>query len=251
MPGVRAARRWLAALAGGVADLYGIDFTDLIHRHGFWVVGGVIFFESMGAPLPGESLLIAAALYAATTGDITIEHVVLASAIGAVLGDNAGYLIGQRLGPPVLARYGPKIGLTLDRQRLAQFLFLRHGGKVVFFGRFIAFLRTFAALLAGANHMPWGRFLVWNALGGIFWTCLYGFGAFLLGDQVHRLVGPLGIAVGAVALTVLAFTIRFVHRHEARLIEEAKAEMEAQEAAPKQRAKPGRIAPGRAGSQES
>ncbi len=248
---MRAARRRLAALAGGVADLFGIDFTDLIQRHGFWVVGGVIFFESMGAPLPGESLLIAAALYAAATGDITIEHVVLASAIGAVLGDNVGYLIGQRLGPPVLARYGPKIGLTLDRQRLGQFLFLRHGGKVVFFGRFIAFLRTFAALLAGANHMPWGRFLVWNALGGVFWTCLYGFGAFLLGNQVHRLVGPVGIVIGAVALTVLAFTVRFVHRHEARLIEEAKAEMEAHEAAPTQRAGPGRIPSGRAESQES
>lgn len=231
MPGVRAARGWLAALAGGVADLFGFDLAGLVQQHGFWVVGGVIFFESMGAPLPGESLLIAAALYAATTGDMTIGHVVLASAVGAVLGDNAGYLLGQRLGPPVLARYGPKIGLTLDRQRLGQFLFLRHGGKVVFFGRFIAFLRTFAALLAGANRMPWRRFLVWNALGGVFWTCFYGFGAYLLGNQVHRLVGPLGIAVGVAALTVVALSVRFVHRHEARLIAEAQVAMAAHEAA--------------------
>ncbi len=231
MPGLRAARRGLAALAGGVADLFGFDLADLVQRHGFWVVGGVIFFESMGVPLPGESLLIAAALYAAATGDITIEHVVLASALGAVLGDNAGYLIGRRIGPPVLARYGPKIGLTLDRQRLGRFLFLRHGGKVVFFGRFIAFLRTFAAVLAGVNHMPWRRFLLWNALGGVFWTFLYGFGAFLLGNQVHRLVGPFGIAVGAVALAVVVFSIRFVHRHEARLIAEAREAMAEQEAA--------------------
>ena len=241
MPGVRAARGWLAALAGGVADLFGLDLADLVQRHGFWIVGTVVFFESMGAPLPGESLLIAAALYAATTGNITIEHVVLASAVGAVLGDNAGYYIGMKLGPPVLARYGPKIGLSLDRQRLGQFLFLRHGGKVVFFGRFIAFLRTFAAVLAGANHMPWKRFLVWNALGGVFWTCLYGFGAFLLGNQVHRIVGPFGIAVGVVALTVVVLTVRFVHRHEARLIEEAKAEMAAHEAGTGTRAGQGRI----------
>ena len=206
--------------------MFGIDLADLVHRHGFWVVGTVIFFESMGLPLPGESLLIAAALYAATGGDLTIEHVIAASALGAVLGDNVGYLIGREIGPPVLARYGPKIGLTLDRQQLGRFLFLRHGGKVVFFGRFVAFLRTFAAVLAGASHMPWGRFLIWNTLGGVFWTCLYGFGAYLLGDQVHRLAGPLGIAVGVVALAVVALSVRFVHRHEARLIEQAKAEME-------------------------
>ncbi len=231
----------MAALASGVADLFGLDLADLVQRHGFWVVGGVIFFESMGLPLPGESLLIAAALYAAATGNITIEHVVLASAVGAVLGDNAGYLIGRRLGPPVLARYGPRIGLTLDRQRLGRFLFLRHGGKVVFFGRFIAFLRTFAAVLAGVNHMPWRRFLLWNALGGVFWTFLYGFGAFLLGNQVHRIVGPFGIVVGVAALTVVVLTVRFVHRHEARLIEEAKSEMAAHEAGTGAHAGQGRI----------
>jgi membrane protein DedA with SNARE-associated domain len=210
--------------------VFGIDLAGLVQHHGFWVVGIVIFFESMGLPLPGESLLIATALYAATTGDVTIEHVIAASALGAVLGDNAGYLIGREIGPPVLARYGPRIGLTLDRQQLGRFLFLRHGGKVVFFGRFVAFLRTFAAVLAGANHMPWRRFLVWNALGGVFWTCLYGFGAYLLGNQVHRLVGPFGIAVGAVALVVVVLTVRFVHRHEARLIAEAREAMAKQEA---------------------
>ena len=228
--------------------MFGIDWAALVHQHGFWVVGTVIFFESMGLPLPGESMLIAAALYAATTGEITIEHVVAASALGAVLGDNAGYLIGRRIGPPVLARYGPKIGLTLERQQLGRFLFLRHGGKVVFFGRFVAFLRTFAAVLAGASHMPWGRFLLWNTLGGVFWTCLYGFGAYLLGDQVHRLAGPLGIAVGVVALVVALLSVRFVHRHEARLIEEAKAEMGEQEGAAAaakggQRIRPARIGP--------
>ena len=212
--------------------MFGLDLAGLVHQHGFWVVGTVIFFESMGLPLPGESMLIAAALYAAATGEITIEHVVAASALGAVLGDNVGYMIGREIGPPVLARYGPKIGLTLERQQLGRFLFLRHGGKVVFFGRFVAFLRTFAAVLAGASHMPWKRFLVWNALGGVFWTCLYGFGAYLLGDQVHRLAGPFGLVVGAVALCVAVVSVRFVRRHEARLIEAAKAEMAEQKGAP-------------------
>jgi membrane protein DedA with SNARE-associated domain len=221
----------VATLANGVAGLFDFDFAALIQRHGYWVVGAVIFFESMGIPLPGESLLIAAALYAAATGDIAIEHVVLAAALGAVLGDNAGYVIGRRIGPPVLARYGPRIGLSLARQRLGQFLFLRHGGKVVFLGRFVAFLRTFAAVLAGVNRMPWQRFLLWNALGGVFWTCLYGFGAFLLGSQVHRLIGPFGVIVGLAALFAVVWIIRFVHRHEARLIDEAQVAMAAHDAA--------------------
>lgn len=210
--------------------MFGIDTAGLIQRHGYWVVGGVIFFESMGVPLPGESLLIATALYAAATGDIGIEWVVLAAALGAILGDNAGYLIGREVGPPVLARYGPRVGLTLARQRLGHFLFLSHGGKVVFLGRFVAFLRTFAALLAGANQMSWGRFLVWNALGGAFWASLYGFVPFLLGNQVHRLVGPFGIVVGAVALCIVVGSVIFVRRHEARLIAEAEVAMAAHEA---------------------
>ena len=144
-----------------------IDFLEgLIQQYGYWMVGVIIGLEAMGLPLPGESLLIATAIYAATTGNLAIEWIVLAAAAGAIMGDNAGYLVGQRLGRPALEKYGPRVGLTVPRQRLGQYLFLRYGGVVVFFGRFIAFLRVFAALLAGSNRMPWGRFLMWNALGG-------------------------------------------------------------------------------------
>ena len=209
--------------------MFGADVHDLIMRYGYGLISLVICLESMGAPLPGESLLIASALYAAATGNLSIGWVVLAAAIGAIVGDNLGFVIGRRVGPPVLARYGPRIGLTLDRQRLGQFLFLRHGGKVVFLGRFIVFLRTFAAILAGANRMQWDHFLLWNALGGIAWTCLYGFAPYLLGSQVHRLVGPFGIVVGVAAAVTLVLVIRFVHRNERRLIAEAQVAMAAQE----------------------
>ena len=209
----------------------GFDIHDLIARYSYGLIGGVICLESMGIPLPGESLLIATALYAAATGNIAIEWVVMAAAAGAIVGDNLGFIIGRRAGPPVLLRYGPRVGLTAARQRLGQFLFLRHGGKVVFFGRFVAFLRTFAAVLAGANRMPWGRFLLWNALGGIFWTCLYGFGAYLLGNQVHRLVGPFGITMGVIAAGVVVYAVLFVRRHEHRLLIQAEVEMAAHEEA--------------------
>lgn len=205
--------------------------VGLLQQYGYGLVGGVLFFESMGVPLPGESLLIAAALYAATTGGLDIGWIVLAATAGAVLGDNAGYLIGRGVGARVLARHGGRVGLTEHRLRLGRYLFARYGGAVVFFGRFVAFLRTFAALMAGANRMPWGRFLVWNALGGAVWASGFGFGAYLLGERVHAVAGPVGFALAAVAAAALGCAALFVRRHEARLMQEAERAIAAEDAA--------------------
>lgn len=227
--------------------MFGFDIPDLILHYGYGLVFAVIALESMGVPLPGESLLIAAALYAATTGNIAIEWVALAAVLGSIAGDNAGYLIGRRIGTRAIARYGPRVGLNEDRQKLGQFLFLRHGGKVVFFGRFVVLLRTFAAVLAGANRMNWGRFLLWNALGGTAWTALYAFVPFLLGSQVHKLTGPAGWALGGLVLAAVIGTVVFVHRNEARLITQAKAAMAERESAIANRRARG-IRPARSGS---
>lgn len=208
-----------------------IAFLEHIVQHyGYGAVGLIICLEAMGLPLPGESLLIATAIYAATTHQIAIEWVVLAAAVGAIMGDNFGYFIGARLGRPALEKYGPKIGLTLPRQRLGEYLFHRYGGVVVFFGRFVAFMRVFAALMAGSNRMRWSRFLMWNALGGIAWTHLYGIGAYLLGSQVHYVAGPFGLIIGLVAATVAVGAFLFLKKNEARLIHKAEVEMAAYEA---------------------
>jgi membrane protein DedA with SNARE-associated domain len=207
-----------------------VDILEgLVQQHGYWIVGVVIALEAMGLPLPGESLMIAAAIYAATTHNLAIEWIVLSAAVGAIMGDNIGYLIGHRLGRRALERYGPRIGLTVPRQRLGQFLFLKYGGIVVFIGRFVAFLRVFAALLAGANRMRWGRFLMWNALGGIAWTHLYGIGAYMLGSQAHKLAGPFGLVMGGIAAVVVVAVVSFLKKNEHRLIREAEAEMTAHE----------------------
>ncbi len=105
--------------------------------------------------------------------------------------------------------------------KLGIYLFRRHGGKVVFFGRFVAVLRAWAAFLAGASRMPWTRFLLFNAAGGILWATLYGYGGYALGNNIHRLTGPVGIAT--VMLAILAIIIVFVvlRRNEGRLEEEA------------------------------
>ena len=177
--------------------------------------------ESMGAPLPGESLLIGAALYCATTHGLDIAWVIAAAVAGAVMGDNFGYLIGRSVGYPVLARWGRRIGLTEDRLTLGRYLFRRHGGKVVFFGRFIAILRTFAALLAGANRMPWPSFLVYNALGGIGWAGGYTLAAYLAGRQIETISGPLGIALGIAAAIAVGSVLVFLKRNERRLTADA------------------------------
>jgi membrane protein DedA with SNARE-associated domain len=201
------------------------EFYHLFDQYGYAVIFAGILLESIGLPLPGESLMIAGALYAAATGRLDIFVLVPAAAAGAVCGDQIGYGVGRWIGYRLLTRWGRRIGLSDDRLALGRFLFRRYGGWVVFLGRFIALLRTFAALLAGANRMPWHSFLLWNALGGVAWTTLYGFGAFALGDAAKRLSGPVGIGLGVVGGVVLLAAVVFVRRNEKRLLTEARREM--------------------------
>ena len=193
----------------------------LLAHYGYGVVGLAVMLESMGAPLPGESLLIGTALYCATTHKLEIGWVVAAAVAGAIMGDNLGYLIGRSLGFRLLTRWGGHVGLSDDRLTLGRYLFRRHGGKVVFFGRFIAVLRTFAALLAGANRMPWLPFLVYNALGGVGWAGGYSVAAYLLGRQMEKISGPLGIGLGVIALIVVGSVFVFLKRNEKRLTNDA------------------------------
>src|SRR5580692_72584 len=109
---------------------------NLIPTHGPWIIFGIVAFESAGVPLPGETILIAAALLAATTGQINIIAVVLAAAAGAIVGDGMGYMVGRRFGLPFLRRYGRYIRLDEHRLLIGRYLFLRYGNAVVFFGRF-------------------------------------------------------------------------------------------------------------------
>jgi len=193
----------------------------LIREHGLVAIGGVTMIEAMGIPAPGESAVIAAALYAATTHEFGIVPLVASAAAGAIMGDNLGYLIGRSLGFRVLHRYGGRVGLSEPRIKVGRYLFQRYGSRVVFFGRFVALLRTFTALLAGAVRMDWRHFLAANALGGIFWASLYGFGAYALGREVHRLEAPLAIGFGCIAVLVVGTIIYQLRRQEARLQAEA------------------------------
>jgi membrane protein DedA with SNARE-associated domain len=139
-------------------------------------------------------MLIAAAIYAGTTHQLDIELVILAAIAGAIIGDNIGFILGREVGYRLVTRYGRFIGVTERRMALGQSLFRLHGGKIVFFGRFVALLRALAAFLAGLNRMSWQRFLVLNAAGGIIWALAYGLSAYWFGAVVQHLSGPIAIA---------------------------------------------------------
>ena len=192
-----------------------LDIQALISQYGYWPVFVIVLLESAGVPLPGETALLLASAYAGATGQLDIAIVIACAASAAILGDNLGYWVGRRFGVKLLARYGRYIHLTQSRLALGQYLFARHGGKIVFFGRFIAFMRVFAALLAGANKYAWGPFLAYNAAGGIVWALIMGLGAYLFGNTMSQVSGPLGlIALGIAAAGIVAGFIWMRHQEK-------------------------------------
>ena len=199
--------------------------SNFLAAYGYWAVLAFVAIESTGIPFPGETMLIFASIYAGTTHRLSIILVIAAAAAGAILGDNIGFWVGREGGYRLLRRYGRYIRLEERRLKLGQYLFRKHGGKVVFFGRFIAVLRAWAAFLAGVNRMHWPDFLLFNAAGGITWATLYGLGSYYLGNNIHRFTGPVGYALLALGILSLIASIFFVHRNEERLEKEAEAAM--------------------------
>jgi membrane protein DedA with SNARE-associated domain len=190
-------------------------------KYGSLAVAGVVGLESMGLPLPGEAVLIAAAIYAGKTGELSIVQVIAAASAGAIVGDNIGYWIGREIGFRLLVRYGSYIGLTEPRIKVGQYLFQRHGGNIVFFGRFIALLRVLAALLAGVNRMSWPRFFFANAAGAIVWATVFGLGAYILGQDIEHLTKPAALALAGAGVAALIAWVLFLHSHREELEAEA------------------------------
>jgi membrane protein DedA with SNARE-associated domain len=206
-------------------QIAGSQLIHLLHVYGYWAVLLFVSIESIGIPFPGETMLLVAAIYAGSTHQLFIPFVIAAAAAGAIIGDNIGFFIGREGGYRLLRRYGRYIGLNERKLKLGQYLFKKHGGKVVFFGRFVAILRALAAFLAGTNRMQWPRFLIFNALGGIVWATIYGLGGYLLGNNIQRFTGPLGTVLIILAVIgTIAFLI-FVRFNEHRLEDVAEKEL--------------------------
>lgn len=181
---------------------------DFIDQHQSWAL--VLLFlliavESAGVPLPGETALVTSGALA-SAGKLDIVAVIAVASTAAIVGDNGGYWLGRKGGRKLLERWGPVAKHANKVLPRAERLFAKHGGKTVFFGRFIAVLRITAAWMAGISHMPWWRFLAFNAAGGILWATLVGLVSYYSGKAAAHAIQTYGLyAAGAIVLIVVAF----------------------------------------------
>jgi membrane protein DedA with SNARE-associated domain len=206
------------------------QIVHLVSTYGYWAIFFVVSLESAGIPLPGETVLVGAAIYAGQTGGLAIERVILAAAAGAIVGDNIGYWVGREFGTGLLERHGHYIGVTPQKLRLGQYLFMRWGGWIVFVGRFIALLRMLAAVLAGANRLEPGRFFLFNATGGLLWAHVFGLGGYYLTSAFTRIEGPFAFAAFVLVALGIVHIWQYVRANEKRLLEEAEAAIAAKSA---------------------
>jgi membrane protein DedA with SNARE-associated domain len=187
-------------------------------QYGCAALFSVIFAESSGLPLPGETFLVASSLLA-SRGQLRIVCVVAVAFVAAVLGDNLGYGIGRWGGQRLLVRYGTRVGATPERLAKTARFFARFGPEVVVVARFIPVLRQLNGVVAGGAQMPWKRFLTYQALGAAMWVGAWATAAFLLGKHIepwlHRvhdvalgLAASFGLLVLAGGLTLLVCGIR-------------------------------------------
>jgi len=200
---------WLREPLAALISLAALQ--NALNSFGYAAVALFIMIESSGIPFPGETMLLLASFYAAVSHQLQIPLVIACAAFGAIIGDNIGYLIGRTGGRAFVLRYGKYVFIKPEHLALAEAYFAKHGNKTVFFGRFIALLRAWAAFLAGLNHMHWRTFLFYNAAGGILWATIYGMLGYIAGSffhdnfaQVERLATALGwLGTGLIIIAVL------------------------------------------------
>jgi len=178
--------RILTILSGPLAAFISLQtLQNTLNTFGYPAVTLFIMIESAGIPFPGETMLLLASFYAGTNHQLQIPIVIACAAAGAIIGDNIGYLAGRTGGRALVQRFGKYVFLKPEYLDYAGRFFAKHGDKTVFFGRFVAVLRAWAAFLAGINHMKWRTFLIYNAAGGIVWAIIYGTLGFVAGRIFH------------------------------------------------------------------
>ena len=184
------------------------DLAPLLDHYGYLAIGGLIMLEDFGIPVPGETVLIAGAVYAGA-GHLNIAAVVGIAIVAAVVGDSIGYAIGRFGGRRLVLRFGRYVLLTPNRLDAAHRWFSRHGGKVVTVARFVEGLRQANGIIAGTIEMPWRRFLAFNALGAVLWVGVWAGLGYLAGDHVAAVYSWLhryqlyGLAAAGLVLAAL------------------------------------------------
>lgn len=195
----------------------------LLSAYGYWAVLAGVSLESVGIPLPGETILVAAGVYAGHTHRLSVWAIFAVASVAAIVGDNVGFWIGSKGGCRLLQRHGHYLFIDAAKLKVGRYIFDRHGAKVVFFGRFVSILRTYAAMLAGLNRMRWRRFLTYNAAGGLVWSAAFSFGAYGTGDALRRASATINLSLaGAVAVAMTAALVG-LRRRAGRLTLSAEA----------------------------
>jgi membrane protein DedA with SNARE-associated domain len=200
-----------------------LNLNHLIATYGYWAVFVLVAAESLGVPLPGETALILAGTYAGNTHRLSGWLIFIVAAAAAIIGDNIGYWIGDQGGYRLARRFGPRIRLDERKLKISRYLFNRHGAKVVFFGRFVSVLRTYAAFLAGVSRMRWRIFLPANAAGGIVWAGVYTLAAYLAGTALQRVSGTITWIFAGLAVLGIVAAVVMIRRRTAILAERAEA----------------------------
>lgn len=196
-------------------------------QYGYWVVFFGVMLENAGIPVPGETILLAAGFFA-YQGHFHVWGVMAIAAAGAVLGDNAGYYIGHRIGRATLERYGRHVGLTHARVAHMDKFFESHGDKTILVARFITGLRVFAALLAGSSRMQWRTFALYNMLGALLWSFVITLVGYFFGrswELLERWVKGAGMIALGIAVVVV-ITMIVLKRRKRKAEEEEEAELE-------------------------
>jgi membrane protein DedA with SNARE-associated domain len=190
---------------------------------GYYAVFAFTALEGFGLFfIPGETMLItasiaAAGVFAQGAAHLEIAWVLVCAVCGGILGDNFAFLVGQKLGFPFLNHYGHYVKINLKRLKFVQYVYLRYGRRIVFVGRFVMLFRSWESFLAGANAMPWTQFAPTNAAATLVWACVWGLGAYGLGQASERVLWPATIAIGVViGILIIAGWIYF-RRHEDEL----------------------------------
>jgi membrane protein DedA with SNARE-associated domain len=184
--------------------------SHLLQTYTYPVLLALVMLESLGIPLPGEIALVTAAAYA-SLGHISIYVVIALAATGAIVGGILGYLIGIKGGLPLIAHYGGYVGVRRSHIAKAHEFFEKNGARTILFGRFIAILRTWAAVIAGAACMSFTKFVTYNTLGSVVWAIVFGWLGFYFGHDLPlletyisrvSLILLIGLAIGIPAFIV-------------------------------------------------
>jgi membrane protein DedA with SNARE-associated domain len=184
-----------------------MGWTHFVSSYGIWIVAAFIALESVGLPLPAEAALMAAAFFAAKAQGPNIHYLITAGILAAIIGEVVGFWIGRKFGYHLLLKHGRRFGLTQERIRIGQWLFVRYGGVFVFTARFLPFLRNIAAVLAGTNCMPKNTFYIASAAAAGTWVFGYGLAAYALGEAFMNSASPVTISAGIVTSAIVLIAV--------------------------------------------